>query len=74
MGSNLGDSYQLLATAIKGLPDHQAVSGLYESAPVGGPTQDPYLNLVVEIQTSLDPYELLSTCQDLERAAERVRT
>jgi len=74
MGSNLGDSHQLLATAIESLPDRHAVSGLYESAPVGGPTQDSYLNLVVEIHTSLEPYELLSACQDLERAARRVRT
>ena len=49
MGSNLGDSHQLLMTAIDNLPDVQAVSGVYETAPVGGPTQDPYLNLVVAV-------------------------
>ena len=74
MGSNLGDSHQLLMTAIDNLPDVQAVSGVYETAPVGGPTQDPYLNLVVEIRTSLEPYELLGVCQDLEQEARRVRT
>ena len=74
MGSNLGDSHQLLMTAIDNLPDVQAVSGVYETAPVGGPTQDPYLNLVVEICTSLEPYELLGVCQDLEQEARRVRT
>ncbi len=74
MGSNLGDSHQLLMTAIDNLPDLQAVSGVYETAPVGGPTQDPYLNLVVEIRTSLEPYELLGVCQDLEQEARRVRT
>ena len=61
-------------TAIDNLPDLQAVSGVYETAPVGGPTQDPYLNLVVEIRTSLEPYELLGVCQDLEQEARRVRT
>ena len=61
-------------TAIDNLPDVQAVSGVYETAPVGGPTQDPYLNLVVEIRTSLEPYELLGVCQDLEQEARRVRT
>ena len=73
MGSNLGDSRQLLMTAIKNLSDVRAVSGVYETAPVGGPTQDPYLNLVVEIRTSLEPYELLGVCQDLEQEARRVR-
>ena len=61
-------------TAIDNLPDLQAVSGVYETAPVGGPTQDPYLNLVVEIRTSLEPYELLGVCQALEQEARRVRT
>ncbi len=74
MGSNMGDSHQLLVTAIDNLPDVQAVSGVYETAPIGGPTQDPYLNLVVEIHTSLEPYELLGVCQDLEQEARRVRT
>ena len=73
MGSNLGDSRQLLMTAINNLPDVCAVSGVYETAPVGGPTQDAYLNLVVEISTSLEPYELLSVCQGLEQEARRVR-
>tara|TARA_Y100001970_G_scaffold93289_1_gene117605 strand:- start:6838 stop:7278 length:441 start_codon:yes stop_codon:yes gene_type:complete len=70
----MGDSHQLLVTAIDNLPDVQAVSGVYETAPIGGPTQDPYLNLVVEIHTSLEPYELLGVCQDLEQEARRVRT
>ena len=74
MGSNLGDSHQLLATAIDNLQDMHAVSGVYETAPLGGPTQDPYLNLVVEIRTSLDPYQLLAVCQDLEHEARRVRS
>ena len=73
MGSNLGDSRQLLMTAIKNLSDVRAVSGVYETAPVGGPIQDAYLNLVVEISTSLEPYELLSVCQELEQEARRVR-
>ena len=32
-----------------------------------------YLNLVVEISTSLEPYELLGVCQGLEQEARRVR-
>ena len=36
-----------------------AVSPVYETAPVGGPPQDAYLNAVVAIDTDLDPHELL---------------
>ena len=73
LGSNLGDRHDLLAAAVGEVPGKYAVSGLYETAPVGGPIQDSYLNLVVEIHTYLSPYELLSTCQNLEKSAGRVR-
>ncbi len=73
LGSNMGDRHDLLATAVNELPGVHAVSGLYETAPVGGPTQDSYFNLVAEIHTHLSPYELLHACQDLEQLAGRVR-
>ena len=51
-----------------------ATSSVYETDPVGGPGgQGPYLNVVVELDTDLDPYELLAVCRRLESAAERVR-
>ena len=51
-----------------------AVSSVYETEPVGGPDgQPPYLNIVVELETSLAPRELLGVCHRLEAAAERVR-
>jgi 2-amino-4-hydroxy-6-hydroxymethyldihydropteridine diphosphokinase len=51
------------------------VSPVYETAPVGGPAgQGPFLNLVVELDTDLDPRELLGVCHRLESAADRVRT
>ena len=51
-----------------------AVSSAYETEPVGGPDgQPPYLNIVVELETSLSPRELLGVCHRLEAAAERVR-
>ncbi|HCB34610.1 MAG TPA: 2-amino-4-hydroxy-6-hydroxymethyldihydropteridine diphosphokinase [Acidimicrobiaceae bacterium] len=73
LGSNLGDSERLLADALAGLPDVVAVSGLYRSAPVGGPEQPPYLNLVAELRTTLGPYELLEHCRRAEAKAHRVR-
>lgn len=51
-----------------------AQSGLYETAPVGGPEQDDYLNQVVEIRTTLSPSELLTAAQDIETELGRRRT
>ena len=75
LGSNLGDRRAHLRAAIDGLPDVVAVSPVYETEPVGGPPgQSPYLNLVVELETTLSPRELLELGQALEHAAGRVRT
>ncbi len=51
-----------------------AVSPLYETEPVGGPEQDAYFNVVVELDTGRDPRQLLELCRTLETAAQRRRT
>jgi len=73
LGSNLGDRRRLLADAVATLDDRTGVSSLYETAPMGGPEQPSFLNVVVELETTVGPYELLNRCQALERAAHRVR-
>ena len=73
LGSNLGDRLALLRDAVRAIPDVEAVSGLYETAPVGGVEQDPFLNLVVRLRTDLDARALLDVCRERERSAERVR-
>jgi 2-amino-4-hydroxy-6-hydroxymethyldihydropteridine diphosphokinase len=75
LGSNLGDREHFLRDALGTLgPSVVATSAVYETEPVGGPGgQGPYLNLVVELDTDLDPHELLAVCRRLESAAERVR-
>ena len=74
LGSNLGDRRDHLAGAVREMPDVVATSGVYETAPVGGPGgQDAFLNMVVELDTNLTPRDLLDLCGRLERAAERVR-
>jgi 2-amino-4-hydroxy-6-hydroxymethyldihydropteridine diphosphokinase len=76
LGTNLGDREAYLRKAIASLRaagDVVAVSGLYETEPVGGPPQGPFLNLVVELDTDDSPEELLERCQALEAAAARVR-
>jgi 2-amino-4-hydroxy-6-hydroxymethyldihydropteridine diphosphokinase len=74
LGSNLGDRRRYLADAVAALPDVVAVSPLYETAPVGGPSeQGAFLNCVVELSTTRTPYELLAAAQAAEAAARRVR-
>ncbi len=55
------------------LPDVVAVSGIYETDPVGGPEQGPYLNCVIVLDTALTARELLEEARRCERAAGRVR-
>ena len=74
LGSNVGDRWRLLREAVASLPDVVAVSPVYETDPVGGPSgQGPYLNCVVELSTALAPRQLLGICHRLETAADRVR-
>jgi 2-amino-4-hydroxy-6-hydroxymethyldihydropteridine diphosphokinase len=76
LGSNLGDRTAHLAGAVRGLSrldPRLRVSPVYETAPVGGPEQGPYLNCVVGLETSLTARELLAVAHDLERAALRTR-
>ena len=49
------------------------MSSLYETDPVGGPDQDPYLNAVVIVVTDLDPWAMLAVTQSIERHWHRVR-
>ncbi|MEX0667118.1 MAG: 2-amino-4-hydroxy-6-hydroxymethyldihydropteridine diphosphokinase, partial [Acidimicrobiia bacterium] len=48
-------------------------SSLYETAPVGGPDQDPYLNAVGLIETTLSAQDLLAALHEIEAQAGRVR-
>lgn len=73
LGSNIGDRRAHLRAAVAAIPDVVAVSDVYETAPVGGPEQDPYLNLVVLLSTTRTARELLEVCRERESAAQRVR-
>lgn len=74
LGSNLGDRWQHLREAVGSLTGVVAVSSVYETDPVGGPSgQPPYLNCVVVLETDLNPRQLLGVCHRLESAADRVR-
>jgi 2-amino-4-hydroxy-6-hydroxymethyldihydropteridine diphosphokinase len=77
-GANLGDrlgTLQGCVQAIGRLPgtDVLAISPVYETAPVGGPSQPDYLNAVLLIQTGLPPHDLLSAIHRIEADFGRVR-
>jgi 2-amino-4-hydroxy-6-hydroxymethyldihydropteridine diphosphokinase len=76
LGSNVGDRLANLRFAVECLGDVGGVgpvSSLYESAPVGGPVQGPFLNAVVVVESDLEPLALLDRLQEIEAEAGRVR-
>ncbi len=74
LGSNLGEREHYLRFAVNELGDVVAKSQVFETEPVGGPDgQDAYLNMVVKVETTLDPYELIGHCQRIEEDAQRQR-
>lgn len=72
VGSNLGDRWSYLALARDRLGGGRA-SPVYETAPIGGPPQRPYLNGVLELRWEGSPAQLLERCHDIEREAARRR-
>lgn len=76
LGANLGDPAAALQSAVDALADGGkvlAVSGVYQTAPVGGPPQPDYLNAVVMLDTELTSNEVLSFAHSVEAAAGRER-
>ncbi|NNC41520.1 MAG: 2-amino-4-hydroxy-6-hydroxymethyldihydropteridine diphosphokinase [Acidimicrobiia bacterium] len=76
LGSNLGDRTRLIQNAVSAIAQcgHSIrMSSLYETDPIGGPDQGPYLNAVVTIETDLPPVTLLERCFEIERSAGRER-
>ncbi len=65
IGSNEGERLPNLSRAAQALAQLPAtrlvqMAPIYETAPVGGPPQDDYLNTVVELDTALEPRTLLA--------------
>ena len=76
LGTNLGDRRAHLAGALSTLQaagDLVGVSRVYETDPVGGPEQQDFWNVVVALDTTDSPEQLLERCRELEVAAHRVR-
>jgi len=63
-----------LRFAVGELGNVTSMSQVFETEPVGGPDgQGAYLNMVVEVQTTLDPFAFLRRCQRIEANALRQR-
>ncbi|MBS3994912.1 MAG: 2-amino-4-hydroxy-6-hydroxymethyldihydropteridine diphosphokinase [Alkaliphilus sp.] len=78
IGGNIGNKKENIQKAVDLLKNHpqivvSAISSYYETAPVGYTYQDWFLNIVVEIETALDPYALLEYCNDIEQNLKRER-
>ncbi len=76
MGSNLGDRLGALRSAVSEISScvtNLESSSLYETLPVGGPEQGPYLNAAVVFDSDLEPIELLHRLQAIEAAHGRER-
>ncbi len=78
LGSNLGDRLATLQQAfdLLGAEDGLAVeacSRVWETTPVGGPSQSDFLNAVLRVETSLAPRDLLAAVNRVEAALDRVR-
>ncbi len=75
LGTNLGDRRTYLRSAIDNIEGVVAVSHVYETDPVDTPDgSGRYLNMVVAVETDLDPFALLVRCQLVEQDAGRVRS
>ena len=79
LGSNLGDRLAHLRSAVAALNTEPgisvtATSGLYETAPVGGPdNQGPFFNAAAALETNLAAADLLATLHRIEAGRDRER-
>lgn len=78
LGSNIGNRFRYLQQAVRLLQQVEwmnvvNVSSIYETDPVGYEDQAAFLNMVVEIKTSLTPHEILKKCNEIEAQLGRTR-
>lgn len=78
LGSNLGDRFKYLQNALDSInamtgTQVHSVSPVFETDPVGGPEQGPYLNAVAVVKTVLSPEQFLAATQKIELEQNRER-
>jgi len=79
LGSNLGNRLAFLRGGRDALLSHPGIrlvkaSAIYETAPLGGPPDNPpFLNAVLAVETTLSPRALLEACLAVENEFGRTR-
>lgn len=78
LGSNVGDRIANLRSAVRRISEHAGTrvvrtSRVYETAPVGGPEQDAFLNAAITLEWEGKLLELLDVLQRVERDLGRTR-
>ena len=78
LGSNINDPCLQIKKAVSALgelADTEVLSnsGYFKSKPMGPEDQPDYINAVVEIETLLNPVQLLESCQQIERQQGRIK-
>lgn len=77
LGANLGERWPTLRQAVlrlRGLGVVEAISPVYDTAPVGFADQPSYLNATLRLATDLGPEALLAGLLQIEQDLGRVRT
>lgn len=78
LGSNIGNRFQAINDAISLLGEHSEIqlgeeSSIYETEPFGYTDQPNFLNMVLEINTTLTPIDLLKYIHKIEADIGRER-
>ena len=78
LGSNIENRLHHLQQSVRLLAESDKVevkkiSSVYETDPVGYLEQAAFLNMVVEVATSLTPHQLLKKCNEIEATLGRKR-
>ena len=77
-GSNMGDRLQNCRKGIEALTEADnsrilAQSRIYKTEPVGYEDQNWFVNMMVKLETALDPFQLLDHIEHIQRAAGRIK-
>ena len=78
LGTNMGDRIEYLLSACKILSENKDInitnkSKIYETKAWGYTDQADFLNMCLEIETSLDEFKLLEVCESVEQKLNRER-
>ena len=77
LGTNIEPREQYLKDALRKIDERNLkmtkISSIYETHAWGGVADQNFLNMCIEIETSLEAYELLDTIQKIELELGRIR-